>query len=157
MSSLPLHIVLLIAVAYSQIFGGVSCCCLSRLIIASLASAHDVATVDQHGQVTQNMPSVPKCPGCAASQTSAKRSVNACRSQDESVAASSDCQCTKASSSAIVQLEPRSQSSSTQSVATPTATWDLVPLAAQGVLRGHEVPIRFGGHSWQSMACVWKK
>ena len=156
MSSLTLHIVLLFAVAYSQIFGGVSCCCLSRTTIASLNPAHEAASANQD-QTPANVPLVRKCPKCAASQPSLARSVNTTGLRDYSVEGSNECQCTKVVSSATVQLEPRSPSIAVQFVATHSANWDIVPRAEPRVFQGYEVPIRFGGSSWQSIACVWKK
>ncbi len=35
-------------------------------------------------------------------------------------------------------------------------TWDVFPVAERVTVLGHEVPIRFGGHSWQAIACIWK-
>lgn len=156
MSSLTLHIVLLFAVAYSQIFGGVSCCCRSRMIIASVSPAHEAASAS-HDQTPANVPLVRKCPKCAASQPSVARSVNAKGLRDCSVEGSNECQCTKAVTSATVQLEPRSPSIAVQFYATPSATWGIVPRAERRVFQGHEVPIRFGGNTWQAIACLWKK
>lgn len=152
MSSLTLHIVLLFAVAYSQIFGGVSCCCLSRTIIASLATAQ--ASADHA------MPDVslaPKCPKCAAAQASGARSVNSEGLRSSSVAGSNDCQCAKAISNATAQHEPRSLSIAVQYFTTALTTWDVIPRAQRIVFQRHEVPIPFEGCSWQSIACVWKK
>ncbi len=157
MLSLPFHIVLLFAVACSQIFGGVSCCCFSRTLIAGLSATHEVASATEFGQATAKVLPVPRCPKCAASQASAVRRVNAKELQGCSVTESSDCQCSKASSSATLQFEPRTPSITMQFVATPTATRDLTRPEERAVARRHKVPIRFGGHSWQSMACIWKK
>ena len=156
MSSLTLHVVLLFAVAYSQIFGGVSCCCLSRTIIASLATAQLPAPAS----VDHAMPNVslaPKCPRCAAAQASGTRSVNSEGLRSSSVAGNNKCQCAKAISSATAQHEPRSLSIAVQYFTTALTTWDVIPRAQRIVFQRHEVPIPFEGCSWQSIACVWKK
>jgi hypothetical protein len=156
MSSLTLHIVLLFAVAYSQICGGVSCCCLSRTIISSLLPAH-VASSARVDRAMPNVALAPKCPKCAASQASVARSVNSEGLRSGSVLGSNECQCSKAISSATVQLEPRSQSISVRYVVTAASTWDIILSAQRFVFQGHKVPTRFGGTSWQSIACIWKK
>lgn len=156
MSSLTLHVVLLFAVAYSQIFGGVSCCCLSRTIIASLATAQ-VATPASADHAMPNASLAPNCPKCAAAQASGARSVNSEGLRTSSVAGSNECQCAKAISSATAQHEPRSLSIAVQYFTTALTTWDVIPRAQRIVFQRHEVPIPFEGCSWQSIACVWKK
>ncbi len=155
MSSLPLHIVLMCAVAYSQIFGGFSCCCLSRSITAGVSSLDEVCLSNQQELVTENRPPAPKCPRCAVSQTTVAQGtqsneVQACLARD------SKCQCEIASSIATVQVEPRSLSNLVQFVATPIAIADLRPFDERKLVRTHKIPLRFGGHSWQSIACIWK-
>jgi len=157
MSSVTLHIILLLAVAYSQIFGGVSCCCLSRSILVGSYSSSEYPPSSEQGPASTNAPSVPKCPRCAASKSSVAKSFDANGSPATSIAAGSECQCAKASSHAALQLEPRAPSVTVHFIALPPATWDLVPVEEQKAWQRHEVPFRFGGNSWQSMACVWKK
>ena len=156
MSSLILHIVLLFAVAYSQIFGGVSCCCLSRMIIASLAPAQ-VAAPASVDHAMSNVSVAPKCPKCAAAQATGARNVNPEGLRSSSVSGSNECRCAKAISSATTQLEPRSPSIAVQYIATTLATWDVIPRAQRIVFQRHRIPIPFEGCSWQSIACVWKK
>ncbi len=156
MSSLTPHIVLLFAVAYSQIFGGVSCCCLSRTIIASLATSH-VAASARVDRTSPNVSLVPKCHKCAASQTSIGRSVNSAGLHSSSVAGSNECQCVKAICSATAQFKPQSLSIAAQYIASTLGTWDILARTQRIVFPRHKVPIPFEGCSWQSIACVWKK
>lgn len=156
MPSLNLHIVLLFAVAYSQIFGGVSCCCLSRTIFASLSPTHETASATQ-AQTSAIVPFVPKCPKCAASQVSARQSPQGDGYQLSSVSQCNKCQCTKTVSSATVHAEPRSLSIAVNFIATFALSGDLIPRAESSSFQRHEITIRFGDNSWQSIACHWKK
>lgn len=157
MLSLAIHLVLLFAVACSQIFGGIACCCLSRSIIDSFSTTQAVAASVQLAPATAQQPTAAKCPRCVASQASASGSVNAKKTLGCGVAGTCGCQCNKAAASATVQLEPRFQISNVQSVVPPSSTWDLVPCSTGRVLHEYQIPIRFGGPSWQSVACLWKK
>lgn len=157
MSSITLHFVLLFAIAYGQIFSGVSCCCLSRSVIARFSSVGQALGADRHPQTLAKTPHIPKCPRCAASQTSVTRSLNAKGVQKCIAAGSGECQCTKATCSAGIQPKPRPWSITLPYVATSVATVDLLLCAKRWSLRGYEVPLRLGWHSWQSIACVWKK
>lgn len=156
MPSLNLHIVLLFAVAYSQIFGGVSCCCLSRTIFASLSPTHETASATQD-QTSAIVPFVPKCPKCAASQASTRRSSQGDGHQSSSVSQCNKCQCTKTVSNATVHAEPRPLSIAVNFIATFALSWDLFPRGESSLFQRHEIPIRFSNNSWQSIACHWKK
>jgi hypothetical protein len=109
MSSLSLHIVLLCAVAYSQIFGGVSCCCLSRSIWVGSQSTSESSPSSERGLASTNAPPVPQCPRCAASKSLVEKSSDANGVDSPGSAAGNECQCAKAASHVAVQLEPRAQ------------------------------------------------
>ncbi len=163
MPSPPLHLILLCAVVYSQIFGGFSCCCLSRSIVAGFPSLNRDALPNPLQLATENKPATPKCPRCAASQTPssqsnvAKNGFQGCSGAGDSFAGDSECRCTKASAIATVQTEPRSTSISVHCVVTLVAGSEILPFEKRKIVRRHEVPLRLGSHSWQSMACIWKK
>jgi hypothetical protein len=156
LSSLVLRVVLLFAVAYSQILGGISCCCLSRMIVAGVTASSDVAPSAETDLSAVSKLPAPKCPKCASSQTAAARSVSATGVQAYGVAGGSECQCAKRYFVAIVQLEPRSPAASAPFLTMPLAIWCRDYIEVRSCHHRAEVPIRFGGHSWQSIACIWK-
>lgn len=170
MSSLPLHLVLLCAIACSQIFGGFSCCCLARSIAAGLYIAAEAALPKQQEQeqeqeqATSSQRTAPKCPRCATGRVSAASARVATANENEvnglqpcSLSGGGECRCVKPSSLATLQHELRYQSIPVYFIPRPIVGLEAIPCEVQGEVRRHNLPLRFGGHSWQSMACIWKK
>ncbi len=156
MSSLTIHIVLLFAIAYSQIMGGVSCCCLSRAVLANFAAARDVASFGDD-QAIPKTALVAKCPRCASSKAAAVKGVHVQQLERCCIGRGDDCQCCKVSAIAIVRAEARYVSFVGPFIAIPALIWGFVPREGRVLMPGHGVPIRFGGTSWQSLAGVWRK
>lgn len=160
MSLIPLQYVLLFAIAISQIFGGISCCCLGRTLFGSAAVAAGGAIRDLTGETSSadTFKPIGKCPKCSARKSDRPASKNTSATQATSCPAISDdgqCQCQKLNINA-------STSNELVTVDRETLAWS-VPILDSAPnrevvaldLRKFEVPIRFGGRSWQSVACVW--
>jgi hypothetical protein len=157
MSSVPLQLVLLFAVAYSQIFGGVSCCCLSRALFMSWTHSSEVSSPSGSEASTAGPADSPKCPKCAASRTSSESGTpevkggRTCTLSDDY-----QCRCAKLAASAGVHTDPFSPINVPHELASSANLWNVVPAAKAEVSRSDGMPVRFGGRSWQSVACVWK-
>ncbi len=156
MSSLTVHIVLLCAIVCSQIMGGVSCCCFSRAVLAGFAAASDVASFHDD-QAIPEAATVARCPRCAVSRAAAAKSVQVKQLKRCCVGHGDDCQCCKASAIATLRAEASYTSFVGPFVVIPALIMGFVPRVGRMLMPGHEVPIRFGGPSWQSLARVWKK
>lgn len=147
--------VLLIAVVYSQVLGGISCCCLGRTLLAG------VNCTDQPAGATGGAEETPvNCPKCLAKTAAAREQCRSSSAEDLglSVAACENGQC-RCAKLVVNASNPNGQ----DSVSVRSANWPnniLLPyltIAETPIwLIRHEVPLRFGGHSWQSIACVWK-
>ena len=162
----PLHSVLLLVVACSQILGGVSCCCLGRSLVQSFrgASSHVVASaaVSSNTVATDHV-RCPKClnqargktniskPEATTKDASGIRAGNEGQASDEA-----QCNCTKR----IVNL---GEQNDRVSVPVQLIGWASEALVASSPfvqnlssLGRFEAPHRFGGRSWQSIACLWR-
>lgn len=155
-----LHSVLLLAVAYSQILGGVSCCCLGRSLLESISGTpHAVATdgAPSKSVATQQAP----CPKCAARPTgktdeAVRSATKTSRPLHLGTCQGGQCNCSKLVLNA-------SEPPESVSVPAKTIAWASVAVGSHKPVAislsnfgKFEVPIRFGGRSWQSIACVWK-
>jgi hypothetical protein len=162
MSSIPLQIVLLIAVVISQILGGNSCCCLERAIFSALADDGSQATEAFRNSEASPSPQQSQkwnCPKCSVRKASpAIPDLGAQKLQCRLPQFGEDveCRCIKLSNNANTPSGPFS-------LKLDLPTWsNQVHLARHKrevvslVFRKYEVPIRFGGHSWLSIACIWK-
>lgn len=165
MSFIPLQYVLLFAIAISQIFGGISCCCLGRTLFSSTATTAAAAIGDSCGNssalASSNIASSPirKCPKCSARQSGRTviKDEAATRTKSHSqVSDDGQCRCQKLAVSANASKD--AVTVDYQAFAYSLSALVSAPKHAVVAmeLRRFEVPIRFGGHSWQSVACVWK-
>jgi len=162
MSPLILKICLLFAVATSQIFGGISCCCLGRAVCSVLLHGEAASQVAQSyagGIVTAKRPSS-SCPKCR-SQTSgpvvAETSKHGEPSCNRSFASEDNqCRCVKPTLNASNPTDPASFQPDVQFAVADEPIAKIHREVDKPLSRDYAVPIRFGGHSWQSIACVWK-
>ncbi len=152
MSSLPIQIVLLFAVAFSQVFGGVSCCCLSQVFVAGAKSTSDVSSLT--GVMTDNPVDVPKCPKCAMARTSSATS-KAQESPSGAIGQDDHCRCPKLAASVGIQIESSTPHITTAFYVAPVYVWKLTAATKLDTPQTDVVPVRFNGHSWQSVTCVW--
>ena len=161
MSRIPLKIVLLFAVATSQIFGGISCCCVGRTFFADLLKFNNVTTTkfSSPNSVAQKR-QIGKCPKCSVRKSSPAVAVQTSSNQRSAhrtkVCEGGKCKCVKLVVSANTPCDPPAPNH--DSHAWVDSILDVKP--EREVLTGssakYEVPVRFGGCSWQSIACVWK-
>ena len=164
MSHIPLKVVLLFAVATSQIYGGISCCCLGRTLFADMLTANNATATDLASQ--QEFSSVPqkhqtgKCPKCSARTIGPAASEQAPSNQvDEHLAKvreDGQCRCVKLVVNARTPSEPPSLNHDSHSWVSPVLDVKPEREVLTLVSPKFEVPVRFGGRSWQSIACIWK-
>lgn len=157
MSSLPLQIVLPFAVACSQIFGGVSCCCLSGVLSVGWSSWSETSSKTGREVSTASHPITSKCPKCEASRASnASGKSESKGGRPCTISDDNQCRCAKVAASAGLNTEPVSLNNVPHELAPMANAWSVVPAAEAGLTRIYDVPVRCGGRSWQSVACVWK-
>jgi len=160
---IPLQFVLLFAVATSQIFGGISCCCLGRTLFADmlavkrstateLASQHEFSSELQERQTG-------KCPKCSARKSSPaaleQSTSNPLHDRRDKVCEDSQCRCVKHFVNASTPNDPPFLSHDSDAWLIPFPDVKPEREVLTLILAKFEVPARFGGHSWQSIACVW--
>lgn len=152
-----LQLVLLLAVATSQVFGGLSCCCVTREISAILTYRGPTGTLNGQERSAASKSEAPKCPKCVASKaangfkTKKKKSDGSCSLGDDN-----HCRCVKVVSTAAVQTESFWLSIAPPALVVSLVLWNAIPAVEADETRRYEKPIRFGGRSWQSLACIWK-
>jgi hypothetical protein len=158
MSTIPLQFVLLVAVATSQIFGGVSCCCVSRAFFGGPAIINSSGVASDTNAVRgSRLPG--KCPKCLAIESAHSVLRHNSAGNASSCSALTDggkCQCQKLVLHASVSEEKAA-------IEREGLAWLLPSLGdihkgelVVKCLRRFEVPILLGGRSWQSIACVCK-
>jgi hypothetical protein len=142
---------LLIAVAFSQILGGIACCCLVRSVIAYLPTSH-AATIAEAPKFA--------CPKCAAKATKetpreAQTLATAGVEFGERNQIDAPCGCNRSNLVGSESSEsPVLQTKSNTAVS--IIVYDLNPLCyGSHVKRQYTEPPPLGGHSWQSIACIW--
>jgi hypothetical protein len=168
-----LHSVLLMAVAFSQILGGVSCCCLGRSLSASFQSdsSNRVSSAVPSEAVKLNRVQCPKCqtqirsehgfacPDSAPDDSASNSASNSAMVLEQGLHACNDgqCNCTKLVLNA-------SKSNSADSIPERPIEW-VYSLSLASPMFFHpsgwriskfEAPLRFGGRCWQTIAGVWK-
>lgn len=157
MSQVPIQFVLLTAIAISQVFGGVSCCCLwrSQNPPSSISDRESEAGNCSNAQPTKQV----ACPKCVAKlrlqdTVSTQTRTNKHR-QHPQVSDDGQCGCKKHVSVAKTECETTVLQFVAMSMVGMYLT--LAPKSTDRILdRMFEVPLRLGGHSWQSISCVWK-
>ncbi len=157
MSSRFLQYVLLLAVAYSQLFGGVSCCCFFRTILPDTVAKFDGTQEVDQIRAVQVKQSVPKCPRCAASRKSTVRKVDDADFMACQVSWSHECRCLKGLSTPAVQAKPIEFSDSVSFFSIPMSDLGAISIETRIGLLLPAAPIRFGEKSWQSIACIWNR
>jgi len=164
---IPLQFVLLFAVATSQIFGGISCCCLGRTLFADLftvsnASATGFASQNESSSVIQTR-QTGKCPHCsvrksspAASEPKSEQlSANKIHNHRAKFCGNDQCGCAKLVVNASTPSNPPSLSYDSHAWLSPVLDVNPQRQAFALVSPKFDVPVRFGGRSWQSIACLW--
>lgn len=159
------HILLLLAVALGQIFGGISCCCLPKVAIAAWSKVFtEPIAVSQHCVTTTEGvdESVPRCPRCSKGG-SAKQTITG----DQCTVAADgfgkqlacqadDCRCLKLDIGVGLQKDQVTKGTVIDRAELPANDFFLFSASRSVSADRSDIPIRFGGHSWQSVACLWK-
>lgn len=172
MASSPLPILLLIAVAFSQVFGGVSCCCLSRSLFLDWGSSltnpesnleHcDSQKPTQRSVAAKALPKCPRCSSTKPARSSAKNGTPALAKSSKPMSGmvcksdgSEHCQCTKYVAAAEL-------SNWVKSIPLTSLDWsffngiatDARPSTSRTLNR--ETSTRHSNRvSWQAYACIW--
>ncbi len=156
-----LHSVLLLAVVSSQILGGVSCCCLGRSLLESISGLPLAAAVADVASSKAVAAQPSQCPKCAARPTG--KPTGSARPVEKTSSTSrldtclgNQCNCSKLVLNASVPTEPISVPAKSAGWASVAVTSPKMLAIAMSNFGKFEVPIRFGGRSWQTIACVWK-
>lgn len=156
MYSFPFQVFLVLTVTCSQIFAGVSCCCLPRLVASCLRSSTTTDATEVLKPSILDKGSVSKCPRCAAVKARKQASQDNNRDSVCSIANDVKCNCHKAWLQVLAQDEPQKLHVCHQffipSVPRAARFCDGLEL----VRFRHEIPFRLGGHSWQAIACIWR-
>ncbi len=155
----PLKFVLLVAIATSQIFGGISCCCLGKSVCAAFLG-DDVPTRVGKSESASTPQSSSRCPKCAA-RTSV-RAVDEIRNRGNPhctrtyASENNQCRCVTLTIDSSNPTDPPSFHPDIQKAVADDPIFKTHCRTVNPPSRDYAVPIRFGGHSWQSIACVWK-
>ncbi len=151
-----IHAVLLGAIAFSQILGGISCCCLSKVLSLAGTLVAKAECTGPASMLAEREWSRPACLRCLTSRQLTVRDQEMVTDVGIVLTSDQQCDCSQVLLRAVVPDEPRTVVSVKSLFAVP---FEIRParLAVQinQVARG-ELPVRFGGHSWRSIACVWK-
>jgi hypothetical protein len=155
-----LHTILLLVVAYSQVLGGVSCCCLGRSLVEGICgmplATGDAEVAGSNSIATQP----PRCAKCTARPTgkpaiSAQPAAKTSSRSGLGVCQGGQCNCGKFVLNANEPTVPVSVSAKSFGWVSVVFTPKIV-LIAPSCVGKFEIPLRFGGRLWQSIACVWK-
>lgn len=153
-----LKIFLLFAVATSQTIGGVSCCCLGRAVTESLLAgiARDSLRVNDAFLLESRS----SCPKCVARKAIGSRVKSIAREKKSChlphLGADDQCRCFKLELNSIASSDPDFVDSFSHLKAKlHSESFDEQSLASFR-LKDHKIPPRYGGRSWQSIACVWR-
>jgi hypothetical protein len=161
MLQFPFQIVLLFAVSISQIFGGISCCCLGKGLFGDSPVANKVVVREiEAGSEAFSTPKpvgrCPKCTGRRAERSTAKDEPSRASQNQSKVCEDSQCRCVKLVVNAKTEAESVSIHGSEKVWSSSVVAPMPLLVSANVELRKFEVPVRFGGRSWQTIACVWK-
>ena len=165
MPSLLLKVALLIAVATSQVFGGVSCCCFGRVVFSFFVVEEAKAlktNLSQEAFLPSHIQPQGKCPKCMADRkgsnavsTRVGQRKQLCRQQPD-LHDDGQCRCSKLALTASTESDTPVIDSRAHGVPVHGFVVEPERQNFRLVVRKYEVPLRYGGHSWQSFACVWK-
>ncbi len=148
--------ILLFAVAYGQLMGSVSCCCLSRSVGASLASSF------ASGDEPILAASKPRtCPKCVAAEKEKHRISRAAakshKGSERRLTDSNKCHCSKVSLLASTQKRLAKTDEKSSFVWNPsTSEIRILVVDLHAVAPVYETPPPLGGRSWQSLSSIWK-
>lgn len=98
----------------------------------------------------------PKCTGRRAERSTVKDESSRASKNQSTVCEDSQCRCVKL----VVNAKTEAESVSILGSEKAWSNFIVAPMplvvSANLELRKFEVPVRFGGRSWQTIACVWK-
>lgn len=149
------NILLLLTIVCSQVLSGVSCCCLARSLAVS----------NHHKAVVGDQTPAPRCPKCAAHASSEPTaSVGQLKSSRcSSLSRSGDVRSRADTCSCVKTPLIASQSDDQVSLTVTSCGWILpayIPALYTSLSLSSfdrfELPARFGGGTWQSIACIWR-
>lgn len=161
MHSHTFKIVLLLAVSVNQFAGGLSCCCLPRLLASTLSSAV---------QPTETFVTPPEsaskttCPKCCQPRIESKSTASVVRNSPpkaKTTTVSGDGRCNCAHPVSIGIFEEKSfgeRELAQQQPAIPYLFWEYDSLTRlANAKKSYSPPLRHlpNGRSWQSLACIW--
>ncbi len=151
MHNVAIQFVMLFAIAFSQVIGGTSCCCLSRVLAATLTPSISRCESTSSKDQAASAGVIAKCPKCNASisKSTAKVKGKGC-----SIYSGSKCDCEKSNCRAITPPKVTFLTSPPDFLPTTVTTYTVAKLEPFRDQRD-DIPIRSDGHSWQCTACTW--
>ena len=162
MHSHTIKIVLLLAVSVSQVAGGLSCCCLPRLLASTLSSSfQSTVAIKVSGAESADKTACPKCCHSNAESKSTATIAKNIWGKGQTTTISSDGQCNCARPISICMLEEvsiggRELAQQPPSIPYFIGKYDFLTRLAN-VKTSYSPPLRYmpDGRSWQSFACIW--
>jgi len=158
MLNCALQLVLLLAIATSQILGGVSCCCLGRSVATFDALHNTSTTAASTASLETKQSRQPACSKCVkrdrqkAHPTSLDATSPTCH--DIVSDANDKCSCHQVEPNAC---SPKVSASPERSLTFFVCDSLLSQPADRSAhrIRKADAPCRIGRHSWQAIACIW--
>ncbi len=150
MLPVPLTYLLLCAIAFGQIFGTLSCCCLSRAIASTVGTV--LSSDANHCSI--ELVTEARCERCGKSSSASQ----ACSHDDEAAGwgEAFKCSCAKV----VSGLGTKAQSFSVDQIELSNLALPIMlsPGIFQAVKFRNVVESMYGSsrHSWQSIACTWR-
>ena len=159
-----IKIALLIAVATSQVFGGGSCCCFGRAVFSShvVEDARALKTnLSKEALLSTQVQPQRACSKCSVARkgsdaVSRKVVLGKPSCKQSNLHDDRHCRCANHGLTASNTNEVPVIDSGAHGVPVDGSVVEPERQAFRLEVLKYEVPIRFGGHSWQSIACVWK-
>lgn len=159
MFSTPFKYLLLVAVAIGQVFGGMSCCCFGRMIESRLGVQPAIAVSAIAGPEGAVAKDRARCPRCMAKDAGAEKTSKIASALEKGKRCGGpECRCSKQS-----LIADTTKVVEGLLVKHHECFIDFVPDClclggerATGHLLTYAIPLRHGGNSWQSVACVWR-
>lgn len=158
MLNFALQLVLLLAIATSQILGGVSCCCLGRSVAALDALYNTSATAASAASPEIKHARKPACSKCTqrnhqkSRPTSIAVVIHTCHGNASDI--NDECRCQQVEPNACSPTIAVAPARCLTSFAYESLLTQPTDTAATRTSKA-DVPCRIGRHSWQAIACIW--
>jgi hypothetical protein len=156
MISVFFKVLLLIAVAVSQLFWGVSCCCFVKPQLDNpSARVYKSGAAGSGDQLRASAQTSGSCPKCCAKVTKQVSSAS-CSKPATTISTDGDCRCAKVCLGAMTLAEPLLPKRTIAGWSIPVSDTSLPSDPVVRLQARFEVPVRFGRRTWYAIACIWR-